>query len=72
MQNYDGITGTQQTRTDSTPPAHLLNDFNVHDNLICATGAGGHATGVISDNGTSFATRTIIFASNTIQSATCQ
>jgi hypothetical protein len=70
--NYNGITGTQQTRTDSTPPAHLLSDFNVHDNLICATGAGGHATGVISDNGTNFATRAITFTRNTIQTAACE
>jgi hypothetical protein len=70
--NYNGITGTQQTRTDSTPPAHLLSNYNVHDNLICATGAGGHPTGVISDNGTNFATRSITFVGNTIQSAGCQ
>lgn len=70
--NYNGITGTQQTRTDSTPPAHLLSNYNVHDNLICATGGGGHATGVISDNGTNFATRSITFSGNTIQSAACQ
>ena len=25
--NYNGITGTQQNRTDSTPPAHLLDDL---------------------------------------------
>ena len=49
--NYNGITGTQQNRTDSTPPAHLLDDYNVHDNVICATGAGRQATGVIADNG---------------------
>ena len=70
--NYNGVTGTQQTRTDSTPPSHLLADYNVHDNLICATGGGGHPTGVISDNGTNFATRSITFSRNTIQAATCE
>jgi Right handed beta helix region/Glycosyl hydrolase family 26 len=35
--NYNGITGTQQDRLDSTPPAHLLDNLRVHDNLICAT-----------------------------------
>ena len=39
--NYNGITGTQQDRPDSTPPAHLLDNFQVHDNMICATGDGG-------------------------------
>ena len=38
--NYNGITGTQQDRPDSTPPAHLLDDLHVHDNLICATAGG--------------------------------
>ena len=35
--NHNGITGTQQNRLDSTPPAHLLDNYHVHDNLICAT-----------------------------------
>jgi len=69
--NYNGITGTQQDRTDSTPPAHLLEDFNVHDNLICATD-GGRATGVIADNGDNLAARDITFTRNTIQSASCE
>ena len=68
--NYNGITGTQQTRTDSTPPAHLLSNYNVHDNLVCASSS--HATGVISDNGTNFATRSITFSGNTVQSAACE
>jgi hypothetical protein len=38
--NYNGITGVQQSRPEFTPPAHLLD--KLHDNLICATGAGGH------------------------------
>ena len=48
--NYNGITGTQQDRPDSTPPAHLLDDFHVHDNLICAT-HGEHPVGVVADMG---------------------
>jgi hypothetical protein len=36
------------------PPAYLLDSYNVHDNVICATTS--HATGVVSDNGTNFAT----------------
>jgi parallel beta-helix repeat protein len=70
--NYNGITGTQQNRTDSTPPAHLLDDYNVHDNVICATGAGRQVTGVIADNGANLAARDISFTRNTTQSATCE
>jgi hypothetical protein len=70
--NYNGITGIQQDRPDSTPPAHLLDGFHVHDNLICATGGGGHPTGVVADNGANLATRDINFTRNTIQSATCE
>ena len=69
--NYNGITGTQQDRTDSTPPAHLLDDYNVHDNVICATD-GGRATGVIADNGDNLAARDITFTHNTTQSASCE
>jgi hypothetical protein len=70
--NYNGITGVQQDRPDSTPPQHLLDHYNVHDNLICATGGGGHPTGVVADNGANPATRDITFTRNTIQSAACQ
>jgi parallel beta-helix repeat protein len=70
--NYNGITGTQQNRSDSTPPAHLLDGYHVHDNLICATGSGQHATGVVSDNGANLLTRDISFSSNTIQSSPCE
>ena len=69
--NYNGITGTQQDRTDSTPPAHLLDDYLVRDNLICATD-GGRATGVIADNGDNLAARDISFTGNTTQSAGCE
>jgi Right handed beta helix region len=70
--NYNGITGVQQDRPDSTPPAHLLDHLQVHDNLICATGGGGHPTGVVADNGANLAARDISFRANTVQSATCQ
>jgi hypothetical protein len=68
--NYNGVTGTQQTRTDSTPPAHLLDGVQVHDNVICAT--DNHSTGVIADNGANLATRDISFSGNTVQSAGCR
>ncbi len=70
--NYNGIVGSQQDRLDSTPPDHLLDGYRVHDNLICATGGGGHATGVAADNGADLATRDIMFTNNTIQSAPCE
>jgi len=69
--NYNGITGVQQDRFDDTPPAHLLDHMHVHDNLICATGAGGHPTGVIADNGANLAIRDITFTNNTIQAGGC-
>ena len=69
--NYNGITGTQQDRPDSTPPAHLLDNLRVHDNLICAT-AGEHPTGIVADNGANLAARDISFTGNTIQSDACQ
>ena len=69
--NYNGITGTQQDRPDSTPPAHLLDTLRVHDNLICAT-YGKHPTGVVADNGDNLAARSIAFAGNVIQPTTCQ
>ena len=70
--NYNGITGVQQDRPDSTPPAHLLDHLHVYDNLICATGGGGHPTGVVADNGANLAARDITFSRNTIQSAACE
>ena len=69
--NYNGITGTQQDRPDATPPAGLLDDYHVHDNLICAVGAGGHATGVVADNGANLAARDITFGNNTVRSSAC-
>ena len=70
--NYNGITGVQQDRPDSTPPAHLLDRVHVHDNLICATGGGGHPTGVIADNGANLAARDITFNRNATQAARCE
>jgi hypothetical protein len=70
--NYNGITGVQQDRPDPTPPEHLLNNFHSYDNLICATGGGGHPTGVVADNGADLAARDISFTGNTIQSSPCE
>jgi parallel beta-helix repeat protein len=58
--NCNGITGTQQDRRDSTPPAHLLAGLTVHDNSISGPGE----TGVAADNGADLATRAIVFANN--------
>lgn len=70
--NYNGITGTQQDRPDSTPPAHLLAGFNAHDNLICATGGRGRPTGVAADNGADLTSRDIAFTNNTVQANACE
>jgi hypothetical protein len=51
---------------------HLLDHYQVHDNLICATGGGDHPTGVVADNGADLAARDIIFTDNTIQPTACQ
>jgi parallel beta-helix repeat protein len=69
--NYNGITGTQQDRDDATPPAHLLDNLLVRDNLICATG-GEYPTGVVADNGDDLAARDITFERNQVQSAACR
>jgi parallel beta-helix repeat protein len=70
--NYNGITGTQQDRPDSTPPPHLLDHLQVYDNLICATAGGGRPTDVGADNGANLGERDITFSRNTIQSAPCE
>ena len=70
--NFNGITGTQQDRPDSTPPTHLLDHLQVHDNLICATGAGGRAIGVAAGNGADLASRDITFSRNAIQPTACE
>jgi parallel beta-helix repeat protein len=69
--NYNGITGIQQDRPDGTPPAHLLDNFQVHDNVICATG-GSHPTGIVADNGANLAARDITLTRNTVQAASCR
>ena len=68
--NYNGITGIQQERSDSTPPAHLLEHYLVQGNLICATRS--HPTGVAADNGADLAERDIALGGNRIQSAACR
>ncbi|NMO90285.1 right-handed parallel beta-helix repeat-containing protein [Actinomycetospora sp. TBRC 11914] len=70
--NYNGITGVQQDRPDSTPPAHLLTGFHVHDNIVCATGDGGHPTGAASDNGARITDEDVRFTGNTIRAAACE
>ena len=70
--NFNGITGTQQDRPDSTPPAHVLDGIHVHHNRICATARGQHPTGVAAGNGAHLARRDITFGRNTIQSAPCR
>jgi hypothetical protein len=59
------------TPMDAISPSGLLDDYHVHDNLICAVGAGGHATGVVADNGANLTTRDITFSSNTVRSISC-
>jgi parallel beta-helix repeat protein len=58
--NCNGVAGTQQNRTDSVPPAHLLENLSIHDNSI----AGPGRTGVATDNGADLTTRNIVFANN--------
>jgi parallel beta-helix repeat protein len=58
--NCNGITGTQQDRTDSTPPAHLLKNLSVHDNIVNGSGS----TGVVEDNGANLDSRAITFVRN--------
>ena len=60
--NCIGIAGTQQDRTDSTPPAHLLANLNIHDNHV--VGPGKTALAVGADNGADLTTRNIVFANN--------
>jgi parallel beta-helix repeat protein len=61
--NCNGITGTQQNRPGNTPPAHLLENISIRDNLI----AGSGKTGVAADNGDDLTTRKIVFANNSYQ-----
>ncbi|MFI5313137.1 MAG: right-handed parallel beta-helix repeat-containing protein [Candidatus Dormibacteria bacterium] len=58
--NCNGITGTQQNRFDSSPPAHLLLNLSVHGNSV--TGAG--KSGTVADTGADLTTRNILFAGN--------
>lgn len=61
--NCNGITGTQQNRPGNTPPAHLLENISIRDNLI----AGPGKTGVAADNGDALTTRKIVFSNNSYQ-----
>jgi parallel beta-helix repeat protein len=63
--NCNGITGTQQTRTEGKPG--LLEYLSIHDNLI--VGPGGK-TGVAADNGANLTTRSIVFANNAFDDTT--
>jgi parallel beta-helix repeat protein len=63
--NCNGITGTQQDRTDGNPG--LLENESIRDNVII--GPGGK-TGVVADNGADLATRGIVFSANTIEDHT--
>jgi parallel beta-helix repeat protein len=66
--NCNGIGETQQTRTDNTPPAHLLQNNSVHNNTISNSGL----TGVAEDNGdTGVFTRNNTFAANVYHEASC-
>ena len=59
--NFNGIVGIQQTRTDSTPPQHLVDHFYVHNNTVSGSGINGLGIG----NGTSLSSRDIVFENNT-------
>jgi Right handed beta helix region len=59
--NFNGIVGIQQTRTDSTPPQHLVDHFYVHNNMVSGSGING--LGI--DSGTNFSTRDIVYQNNT-------
>ncbi|MEO6858664.1 MAG: right-handed parallel beta-helix repeat-containing protein [Solirubrobacteraceae bacterium] len=62
--NCNGIAGTQQDRTDSTPPAHLLANLNIRDNRVL--GPGKTAVAVAADDGADLTTRNIVFANNSL------
>jgi parallel beta-helix repeat protein len=63
--NCNGITGTQQNRSDGHPG--LLAHADIHDNVI--VGPGGK-TGAASDNGANLASRDIVFSDNSFQDHT--
>ncbi len=60
--NCNGITGTQQDRPEGRPG--LLENLNIHDNLV--SGAG--KSGVAADNGANLTNRGISFTRNTFTS----
>jgi parallel beta-helix repeat protein len=60
--NCNGVGETQQNRTDSTPPSHLLQNVNVHNNSISGSGR----TGAVADNGANLATRNLTWLSDAL------
>jgi parallel beta-helix repeat protein len=58
--NCNGVGETQQNRTDSTPPAHLLQNVSVSGNTINGSGR----TGAVADNGTVLSTRNLTWSVN--------
>jgi parallel beta-helix repeat protein len=62
--NFNGIGETQQNRTDSTPPAHLLENVYVHNNAV--NGVTGARTGAAEDNGADLTTRNVTWSSNAL------
>lgn len=66
--NCNGIGETQQTRTDSTPPAHLLQNNSVHNNTVSNSGL----TGIAEDNGDNGVfTRNNTFQANGYHESSC-
>ena len=62
--NCNDIGETQQNRTDSSPPAHLLQNVDVHNNTV----SGGGRIGAVADNGADLTTRNLVFIDNTYNS----
>jgi parallel beta-helix repeat protein len=61
--NCNGVGETQQNRTDSTPPAHLLENVDVHNNSV--NGTSGARTGAVEDNGTNLSSRNLTWSADT-------
>lgn len=60
--NCNGLTGTQQTRTDSTPPAHLLQNDSFSNNTVNGSGKSGF----VADNGANLTLRGLSFSGNAL------
>jgi hypothetical protein len=59
--NCNDVGESQQNRTDSTPPAHLLANVDVHNN----SSSGGGRTGAVVDNGINLSLSNLSWANNT-------